>query len=228
MSPTISAAGDAGILVRFGDQLGVATTRRVLGALAALDRARGPGWLDLMPGYASVLVVFDPVVTSPDTVEAAVAAALAGAPEEAPVPPRRHEIPVLYHPDVAPDLAALAAEKRLSVESLVELHTAPLYRCAMLGFRPGFPFLIGLPDRLRTPRLGTPRVNVPAGAVAIAGRQTGIYPCAGPGGWRVVGRTPSRLYQPTRTDPFLIAPGDEVKFVAVDRATFARLESIPT
>ncbi len=131
---------------------------------------------------------------------------------------------MLYHPDVAEDLLALAASKALTPEALIALHTGPLYRCHMLGFRPGFPFLGGLDPVLATPRLATPRLSVPAGAVAVAGRQTGIYPGRGPGGWRLIGRTPLVIFDPSRADPFLIHAGDQVSFVAIDRAQYLALE----
>jgi inhibitor of KinA len=135
---------------------------------------------------------------------------------------------VLYHPDVAGDLLPLAAEKGLRPEELVARHTAPTYRCHMIGFRPGFPFLGGLDESLATPRLATPRLAVPAGAVAIGGRQTGIYPSCGPGGWRIIGRTPLVLFDPLRPEPFLIHPGDRVCFRAIDEKEFAALAAKQT
>jgi inhibitor of KinA len=130
------------------------------------------------------------------------------------------EIPVLYDPEVAPDLQALAEEKGLTVEALVALHTAPDYRCYLLGFRPGFPFLGGLDPRLVAARLPSPRPRVPAGSIGIGGRQTGVYPVDSPGGWRLIGRTPLPLFDPARADPFLVYAGDTVRFVAIDRAAF--------
>ncbi len=257
--PQITAAGDAGVLVRFGDEVNEAIFERVftvLGRLESLVSAdheavheaaigRGEGQqvrptargrltaderaavLDIVPGYASLLLIFDPARLSPVRARALVQMALAtasgGEAIAAAVPtsvPRTIEIPVLYHPDVAPDLVALAQDKGLSIDELVARHSQPLYRCHALGFRPGFPFLAGLMPELFTPRLATPRLSVAEGSVGIAGRQTGVYPSQGPGGWRLVGRTPLRLFDPTAAEPFLVHPGDRVRFVPIDRRQF--------
>jgi inhibitor of KinA len=136
------------------------------------------------------------------------------------------EIPVLYDPLVAPDLEALAAEKGLSVHDLAAAHASGVYWCALLGFRPGFPFLGGLDRRLHAARLATPRVRVAAGSVGIGGQQTGVYPVESPGGWRLIGRTPVRLFTPEHADPFLVHPGDAVRFVAVDADRYQALGGI--
>jgi KipI family sensor histidine kinase inhibitor len=237
-------------MLRFAGEIGATTFEAVFATLAILRAAPAPGWIDLMPGYASILVVIDPLVTTPaagarrvrqllraarpastseETGDAANKPAARKPPAvvpddlQTPRPPRHLEVPVLYHADVAPDLLALAAEKALPVPALIERHSQPVYRCHMLGFRPGFPFLGGLDPRLATPRLTTPRLSVPAGSVAVAGQQTGIYPSAGPGGWRIIGRTPLVLFDPTRPDPFLVHAGDHVTFVPIDEARFAAL-----
>ena len=217
----IVPAGDSGLRVQLGGEISEETFARVMGLLAALQTERPPAVEDVLPGYDSVLVVFDPGRADLDGLHAWLQAALARARPRPPQAARRVEVPVLYHPDVAPDLAALAAEKGLTVGALAAAHAAPLYRCHLLGFRPGFPFLGGLPPALFAARLPTPRLSVPAGSVGIGGRQTGIYPGAGPGGWRIVGRTPLQLFDPDRADPFLIHPGDLVRFVPVAEASFA-------
>jgi inhibitor of KinA len=210
----ITPAGDSALLARLGDDISEATFDRVMAALAQLDpRERWPpGWVDVLPGYASVLVVFDPALTTAGEVQAALEHALGQATTAQRPPGRLVEVPVQYHPSVAPDLEPLLAEKNLSHDELVARHTAPEYLCHLLGFRPGFPFLGGLDPVLATPRLATPRTAVPAGSVGIGGRQTGIYPSTSPGGWRIIGRTPLVLFDPARAEPFLIRPGDRVRF----------------
>ncbi|HEY0708239.1 MAG TPA: 5-oxoprolinase subunit PxpB [Polyangia bacterium] len=231
---TLCPAGDAAVMIRFGSGLSAAGCDRVHAALAALDGTAGSmaggrpgwpaGWIDVMPGYASIVVVFDPVLCSFDDVAAVVRAALVDDPRGAVAPaPRQIEIPTVYHPDVAPDLVPLAAEKGLTVDRLVALHAAPLYVCQMLGFRPGFPFLRGLDPALVSARLATPRLRVESGSVGIGGAQTGVYPSPGPGGWRIIGRTSRPLVDAAaaaRNDPdqaFLVRPGDTVRFVPLDR-----------
>lgn len=225
--PTIEPAGDSAFLVRCGDDIGEATHRRVLAAMARLDRERPSFFVDLVPGYRSVMVIFDPTATEPEVVEAEIARRLATF-SDADLDAARTgghvvEIPVLYDVEVAPDLEPLAREKSLAVAEVVARHGAPLYAVHAVGFRPGFPFLAGLDPRLATPRLATPRARVPAGSVGIGGAQTGIYPSEGPGGWRLIGRTPLRLFDPARPEPFLLAVGDHVRFAPIDRPRFEAL-----
>ncbi len=132
-------------------------------------------------------------------------------------------IPVAYGGDHGPDLEGLATAAGLSPQQVVALHTSVEYRVYMLGFSPGFPYLGQVPEAIAAPRLAEPRSHVPAGSVGIAGLQTGIYPQEGPGGWRLIGRTPVRLYNSTRAKPFLLQPGNRVRFRAVSKTEFDRL-----
>jgi len=116
----------------------------------------------------------------------------------------------------------VASFGHLSVAEAIRLHSSLTYRVYMLGFSPGFPYLGAVPAPIAMPRLATPRLTVPAGSVAIAGRQTGIYPTATPGGWRLIGRTPVPLYRPTKAPPFLLSPGDLVRFEPITREEFGR------
>ncbi len=194
-------------------------------ALAARLRADAPAWLrDLVPAWDSLGVCFDPAAVSPDDVRAWLRAHRDDVPAAATVATRVVEIPVRYGGAYGIDLDAAAAELGLTSEALIERHAAPLYTVAMIGFAPGFPYLAGLDPTLALPRLATPRSRVPAGSVGIGGAQTGLYPRESPGGWRLLGRTPLRLFDPARTSPSLLAPGDRVRFVAIDEARFKALE----
>lgn len=223
---TEALAEDA-LLLRFGDTIDVTVNARVH-AIAERIRARLPG-VECVPAYASLLLRFDPSAWSDETsatpierVRGAVDALLeninAADPE-----PRLVEIPVLYGDDAGPDLVAVAAHAGLSVDEIVARHAAVTYRVAMLGFAPGFPYLLGLDPALAMPRRDDPRLKVPAGSVAIGGQQTGIYPQALPGGWHLIGRTPLRLFDPHGASPSLLRPGDSVRFQPIDAATFQRL-----
>ena len=142
------------------------------------------------------------------------------------MPPRRViEVPVCYGGELGPDLEDVARAVALSPAEVIARHSAPAYRVYLLGFTPGFPYLGGMDPRLACPRLSSPRVRVPAGSVAIAGAQTGVYSVESPGGWRLLGRTPLRLFDPDpgARRPFLLAPGDGLRFVPVDRARFDAL-----
>ncbi|HET7438858.1 MAG TPA: 5-oxoprolinase subunit PxpB, partial [Nitrospira sp.] len=129
----------------------------------------------------------------------------------------------LYGGEGGPDLQDVAAFAKLSAAEVIRLHASVLYRVYMLGFSPGFPYLGLVPEPLAMPRLPTPRITVPAGSVGIAGTQTGIYPISTPGGWRLIGRTPIALYRAHSATPFLLNPGDLVRFEPIERQEFDRL-----
>jgi len=223
MQPRLETAGDRAVCLRFPSEISAPVFEAVQETLARLERVRQPEWLDVVPGYASILIVLDPARAIPGEVAAALPALLAQAAAGSRPVPRRVEIPVFYHPAVAPDLEPTAATLGMAVEELVARHRAPVYRCHLLGFRPGFPFLGGLDPALVLPRLDTPRLRVAGGSVAIAAQQTGIYPGPGPGGWRILGRTPLRLFEAERIPPALVAAGDEVVFVPIDLDGFRAL-----
>ncbi len=195
-------------------------------ALAARIRAQSPSWLrDLVPAYTSLGVFFDIDAVSADAVLDWIHTQSVGDIDDAPAEASRAiEIPVRYGGAFGEDLDAAAAELGIAAGTLISRHGAALYTVAMIGFAPGFPYLSGLDPSLALPRLATPRTRVPAGSVAIGGAQTGIYPRESPGGWRLLGRTPLRLFDPQRASPSLLAPGDRVRFVAIDDDAYARLE----
>jgi inhibitor of KinA len=204
----IVAQGDQALVVRLGERIDPGIGDRVLGVLARLDGERPGGVVDVVPGYASVMVIYDSAGADRGEVWRWLEEASESG-EVVRLPRRRVEIPVAYD---GPDLEGLASEKGMAVEEVVALHSGVEYRCYMLGFRPGFPFLGGMDARLAAPRLSTPRVRVPAGSVGIGGRQTGVYPVDSPGGWRLIGRTEVRLFDAQRADPFLVSAGDVVVF----------------
>lgn len=216
----VSEAGDRALLARAAP--GPDPVARVLGALAALDASRPAGIVDLVPSRAALLVVYEPRLTAGAAVREWLEDRLARA-VPAVAAAREHRVPVLYDVRVGLDLESVAAELGTDAADVVSLHTGRTYRVEMLGFKPGFPYMAELDARLRLPRLPAPRPRVPAGSVAIAGEQTGIYPVACPGGWRVLGRTPWRIFDPGAAQPFRFRPGDEVRFVAIERGEFERL-----
>jgi KipI family sensor histidine kinase inhibitor len=166
------------------------------------------------------MVHYDPVVMSREAVEGLITAASGRLPDAVSEAVRTVEIPVWYGGEAGPDLAGVAAAAGLDEQGVVGLHAGADYVVFMLGFMPGFPYLGGLPARIATPRLATPRTAVPAGSVGIAGAQTGIYPTESPGGWRLVGRTPVRLFDARLSPPALLGPGDHVRFVPVTRSDY--------
>lgn len=221
VAPRIVPAGDAALLVELADAIGEGATDRVLRLAAAFDAANLPGIVDRIPGYTTLLVLFDPEVVDPNALAAtllqldrdAVAAPLS--------PGRLVTIPVAYGGEFGPDLAGLAKRAGLSEAEVIARHARAAYRVACVGFVPGFAYLVGLPPELASPRRTSPRTRVPAGSVAIGGEQTGVYPFETPGGWHLIGRTPLRPFDPARAEPALLQAGDSVRFEPIAPAAFA-------
>jgi antagonist of KipI len=216
--PRVRPVGDTALTVEFGDSVDA----RMNASVRALDRHLAehpwPGMIESVPTYRSLLVTYDPSQTSfVAMAEACRARAGLTAGSLAPGPLRT--IPTVYGGDDGPDLAEVAAACDLSEDEVIRLHTSQEFAAFMLGFMPGFAYLGSLPEALALPRRATPRLHVPAGSVAIAGRQTGIYPRSSPGGWRLIGRTRARLFDPYAEPATLIAPGDRVRFVRVPELT---------
>lgn len=221
--------GDSAWTVEFGDTVDAATNARVLGLadrLAAL-RAAGelPGVVETVPTFRSLTVFFDPLQTD----GAALAASLrelAGQGGARRVQGRAWRLPACFDAEFAPDLGELAALRGMSPDDAVRLLTGAALRVYMIGFLPGFPYLGGLPAALDAPRLATPRTSVPARSIAVAAGLCAVYPWASPGGWRLVGRTPVGLFDANdAARPALLAPGDVVRWQAVDRAAFTAIEA---
>jgi KipI family sensor histidine kinase inhibitor len=191
--------------------------------LAAQVRTTMSGVRDVLPAYRTLLARFDPDFTSMEDVHtriAALLAALDGLPDAA---SRLVRLPVCYGGKHGPDLEDVARHTGLTPERVVALHAGARYRVEFLGFSPGFPYLSGLPAPLVTPRLDSPRLRVPAGSVGIAGSQTGFYPLASPGGWRLIGRIPAFQIDITHPDSFPYAAGDSIQFEPIDEDQYDRI-----
>lgn len=218
------AASDQSLLVYFGEKISAECSEQVRRLLRLLELEPIPGVRNLHPAYCSLLVKFDPLRLRYEEVEAKLREYLQRI-EKVPLPaPREVEIPVCYGGEFGPDLEEVAALRGLTPQQVIELHTSKSYLVYFLGFVPGFAYLGELPEALVTPRLATPRKKVPAGSVGIAGNQTGVYPFATPGGWRLLGRTPVKMFQAEREGLSLLTIGDHVRFVPVSRERFAEME----
>ncbi len=216
--------GDRGILLEYGDSIEPEVNLRVRAMAALLESRPIRGILEVVPTYRTLLLVYDPMLTEPYSLLEGLKALEEGGVSEAQIPPPREvEIPVCYGGEFGPDMEFVADYHGLGVEDVIRIHSSPCYQIYMMGFTPGFPFLGGLPEKLATPRLETPRLHVPAGSVAIAANQTGIYPISSPGGWRLIGRTPLRLFRPERKQPFFYRAGDLIRFRPISREEFNAL-----
>ena len=198
--------GDATLLVELGSRIDTALNARCHALAVALEKRSGVR--EAFAGYSTVTIHFDPDRTSFSALRAAVAKLLKDKPRVGPSG-RLHRIPVTYD---GPDLAESANMLGLTSTELVRIHSQPIYRVFMVGFVPGFAYLGPLPVSLQLPRRRVPRTHVPAGSVAIAGEQTGVYPLPTPGGWHLIGRTSLPMFLPDNDPPTLLRPGDRVKF----------------
>ena len=217
--PKLTAVGDSALLVELAEEIDLAVNNRVYDLDLWMGESIAMGVTHWVPGFASLLIHFDPLQTDTICVQDWFLERWHSCP---PVPGRKPEqiqIPVHYGGKEGPDLENVAKAHHLSLRDVVRLHTAPVYRVGMMGFTPGFAYLMGLKPELNTPRLVNPRTHVPAGSVGIAGGQTGVYPLESPGGWQLIGRTELTLYDPVHEPHFLLSPGDEVRFVVAEEST---------
>jgi len=216
-------AGDRGLLVEYGDIIDPDVNNKVRSMTMVMEQSSPEGVTEVIPTYRSLLIVYDPSITHPAELQKTLKTLEARLDDIKIPPPDTVEIPVCYGGEFGPDIAVVAQTHNLTVAEVIELHCRPEYLIYMVGFTPGFPFLGGLSEKLHTPRLETPRTFVPEGSVGIANNQTGIYPVASPGGWRLIGRTPVKLFAPGRRNPFLYQAGDRIKFSPISSQEYARI-----
>jgi KipI family sensor histidine kinase inhibitor len=216
-------AGEAALVVELGDTIDPAVNERIHRLDAAIAAAAIPGIVETIPTYRSILVSFDPALSSVDALGTAIRALAGKAGAAQAAAGRRWFVPAAFGGAYGEDLDDVARRVELSPAEVVALHEATDYRVYMLGFSPGFAYLGTLPEKLRLPRRENPRLKTPAGTVMQGGTQAAISPTAMPSGWHLLGRTPVRLFDLARDPPFLLAPGDHVRFVAIPAADFPRL-----
>jgi KipI family sensor histidine kinase inhibitor len=221
----IDPLGDSALIINLADEISdsSALLACVLSAAQAIEGAKLSGVVDVTSSYESVAVFFNLTQVEPD-IEDKIRALIASAGVHASGKKRRVEIPVCYDEEFALDLDRVANHTSLTPDAIVALHSSAEYTVACIGFMPGFPFLAGLPQQLRVPRLETPRTKVPPGSVAIANAQAGVYPLESPGGWNVLGRTPLQLFRVNERPPTLLRPGDHIRFRRISRDEFEAYE----
>jgi inhibitor of KinA len=225
-APRFLDAGEAALSIEFGDSVDAQINARVLALDAGLRRAAPEGLIESIPTYRALLVFYEPLVLSREKLLEIVEAQLAAAPlDTTAAAPARWRLPCCYEDECAEDLAEAAASLGLTPARFVELHAGAEYRAYMYGFAPGWCYLGGLPKALALPRRATPRAPTPPGAVLIGGGLALVASNPMPTGWYVVGRTPERLFSPSREPPLFLAPGDSLRFDPVNIETFRALEA---
>jgi inhibitor of KinA len=228
----ITPLGDSALIVRVcgpNAEPGEQSLRAVLDALHKIKNAAIPGIVELAPAYTTIGVFFDPLRVASDSILDSltdqIRKAVSQTKKTATKAARRVvEVPVCYDQEFALDLDEVAQQTGLSATEVVDLHREAEYCVNCVGFTPGFPFLSGLSAKLVVPRRSTPRKEIPAGSVAIARKQTGVYPVKSPGGWNIIGRSPRHFFDPAKDPPALLRAGDRVRFRAITREEFAALQ----
>ena len=220
----ILPAGDRALVADFGNVISEDVNRKVNALKKSLLAEKVAGVREMIPTYRSLLVEYNPaVITMQELSRRIEAANIDGAATET-ENRRVLEIPCCYGGKYGEDLAGMAELTGLSEKEIIDIHAGTEYRVYMLGFLPGFVYLGGMDQRIAAPRLKTPRVSIPAGSVGIGGSQTGVYPMASPGGWRLIGMTPVSFYDPTRENPVLCEAGDYIRFVPISPDEYERLK----
>lgn len=223
---SIYPVSENALTVCFGSELDRAINEKVFRLYNHLHKQPNTFWRDLIPAYATLTVVYDVSEirrysqSALKWVKEKLVHEIDQCNETAVAAGRKLSIPVCYDLDFGLDLKTMSKTKKLSIDQVIDLHTAQTYRVFMLGFLPGFAYMGIVDDKIAAPRLSTPRKHVIAGSVGIAGHQTGIYPLDSPGGWNIIGRTPVKLFDSHNENPVLFQPGDEVKFYSVSKEAF--------
>lgn len=218
----IELAGDNALIAYFGDSASPDVSAAVQQAATRIEAQLGDALIDLVPSYASLLIIYNPLQTDQLAVRHALkqikdnnASATCGG--------KLVTLPAWYDTEAGPDLAALAKSKQLSIDEVIAIHSQSEYRVYAIGFAPGFAYLGEVDERIAAPRLSTPRQQVPRGAVAIADRQTAVYPAPSPGGWNLIGRCPTRMFNPDASPYMPVEVGDRVRFEPITKAQYLEL-----
>ena len=212
--------GDRGLLLEFGDEITSEVNEKVRRMALTLQEEGIQGIIETIPTYRSLLIIYNPLTIPLEALKQRLEG-LEKELQQTPLPePKRTRIPVVYGDVYGPDLEYVAQYHRISSEEVIRLHCSKPYLIYMIAFMPGYPYMGELPDELITPRLKTPRLSVPAGSVAIAQKQTGIYSMESPGGWQIIGRTPVKLFDPKKEPPALLRMGNLVQFYPITKKEF--------
>jgi inhibitor of KinA len=224
--PRFLPSGDGALSVELGDGVDRAVSARVVRLHRHLRETPPDGVLETLPTFRSLLVNYDPRTTDPERLKQGLAAII-GDMDDAPLPSRQWTIPVCYAPEVAPDIAEVAALTGMTPAQVAECHAGAAYYVYMLGFLPGYAYMGDVPAPLRLPRRREPRTRVPAGSLAIATSFFSIYPFESPGGWHLIGRTPLTFFDAAAEHPAILAPGDEVRLEPVTLDRYEALAAAP-
>lgn len=227
--------GDAAITIDFGNCIDIAINKEVIARFNQLQQHPLPGMIEAVPAYSSLTIHYDILAirkmipasyTAFESIKQQLEERLLQSAQQNDIAERLIKIPVCYENEFAPDIQQLAATKNIAVEEVISIHTSKSYKIYMLGFLPGFTYMGEVDERITIPRKLQP-VNIVAGSIGIAGKQTGIYPLASPGGWQIIGRTPVRLFDAAKEEPTLFRAGDMVQFYSITTNDFYEIQNSP-
>ncbi|WP_462411163.1 5-oxoprolinase subunit PxpB [Neobacillus sp. Marseille-QA0830] len=218
--------GDMGVRVTFGDKISVDIHREIQEFISRLRVEKIQGIIEWVPAYTNVAIYYRPEIIGYHTLVSKLTKTYEQNHQPVALTSKVYEIPVYYGGEAGPDLSYIASYTGLSEAEVIRLHSSQEYLIYMMGFVPGFPYLGGLPAELAVPRLTHPRLNVLPGSVGIGGSQTGIYPSGVPSGWRILGRTPIKLFDMESSPPVLLSAGNFLKFVPITETEFYRIKQL--
>ena len=214
-------SGDSALVIEFGNEISVDINKKIRKMMDDIKKENIDGIVELVPTYCSLLINYDVLKIDYNTLVEKLKTFLNNDLETAEGEEvTLVEIPTLYNNEVGPDLSYVAEHNKISKEEVIKIHTGTDYLVYMLGFMPGFTYLGGMSEKIATPRLESPRLQIYPGSVGIAGKQTGMYPSMSPGGWRIIGRTPLKLYNPDSDTPVYISSGDYVRYVSISEEEY--------
>jgi inhibitor of KinA len=228
----ITAINENTLTIRFGDSIDPEVNKKVFRLYRHLLNVRHSSWLDMIPAYTTLSMVYDVAAirqhhsSAFEWMKSEITKHVSEVDEHEIISSRQVRVPVCYDADLALDANRFLNEKNMSREALIEIHTSKMYQVYMIGFLPGFAYMGSVDQRIALSRLSTPRTQVTAGSVGIAGEQTGIYPLDSPGGWNIIGRTPLKVFDLDSTQPVLFQPGDQVKFVPMTKEDFQTFDPL--
>jgi inhibitor of KinA len=216
--------GESAVIISFGSKISLDAHRKVRVLSERLQKQPFTGLLEFVPAFTTVTVYYDSLKLTYKEICTRLEPCLSNLETVTKEIPRTVEIPICYGGKFGPDIEFVAKYNGISVDEVIQIHTAGEYLVYMIGFAPGFPYFGGMSERLATPRRPSPRLNIPAGSVGIAGLQTGVYPVETPGGWQIIGRTPKTLFRPNNKIPSLLQAGDLVHFRSISNEEYEELE----
>ncbi|MCZ6486887.1 MAG: 5-oxoprolinase subunit PxpB [Gammaproteobacteria bacterium] len=219
----VEIAGQDALIVYFADATSASVSAQIQLAVNNIRTQMADIIIDLVPSYASLLVIFN--INQCDLFEAKsrLREAITNLDSEPSQVGELIVLPVYYDLECGPDLEVIAERGKISVDQVIEIHQQQEYRVYAIGFAPGFAYLGEVDERIAAPRLATPRQKVPRGAVAVADRQTAVYPAQSPGGWNLIGLCPTRMFDPQKQPSMPVQVGDRIQFKGIDREEFLSL-----